>query len=111
MTMSLAMNMVVGVVLISSLAVGALILTTATNYILSINEEPNITSEEAKAIAEEHTGGTAISVTFEKEDDFLEGEFGEMVYEVIVETENGRYEVEINAKTGEVLEVESVDGD
>ena len=66
--------------------------------------DPKISEEEAKAIAEEHTNGTAISVELEKED-------SSMVYEVIVENATGRYEVEIDADTGEILEVEEDDDD
>ena len=68
--MSLTMNLVVGVVLFSSLVAGAFIVTNVATYIFSGAEEAKFTEEEAKTIAEEHTGGTAISVTLEKEDDF-----------------------------------------
>ncbi|MFX0210145.1 MAG: PepSY domain-containing protein [Candidatus Hodarchaeota archaeon] len=109
--MSMTINLVVGVVLFSSLVAGAFIVTNVATHVFSGAEEAQITEEEAKTIAEEHTDGTAISVTLEKEDDFLELEFGQLIYEVIVETETGKYEVEIDAETGNVLEVEPDDGD
>jgi uncharacterized membrane protein YkoI len=61
--------------------------------------DPAISEDEAKAIAEEETGGVAGDVTTEKED-------GKLVYEVQVTTDQGPAEVEIDANTGEVLEVE-----
>ena len=64
----------------------------------------NISEEEAKSIAEEHTGGPATSVDVEKED-------GKTVYEVQVETAEGPAEVEIDAHSGEVLEVEHGEDD
>jgi uncharacterized membrane protein YkoI len=60
---------------------------------------PEISEDEARTIAEEETGGTAGDVATEKED-------GKLVYEVQVETDQGPAEVEIDASTGEVLEVE-----
>ena len=62
-------------------------------------DTPAISEDDAKRIAEEETGGVAGDVTSEKED-------GILVYEVQVETDDGPAEVEIDANTGEVLEVE-----
>ncbi|UCE39684.1 MAG: PepSY domain-containing protein [Thermoplasmata archaeon] len=64
--------------------------------------DPEITAEEAKAIAEKATNGKAISVELEKEGFSL-------VYEVIIINETGRYEVEIDAKDGTILEIEEDD--
>lgn len=61
-----------------------------------------ITAEEAKAIAENHLGGTAISVELENEDGYL-------VYGVHIVTEDGQYDVKIDAGTGEVLKVDNDD--
>ena len=58
-----------------------------------------ISEEEAIAIAEEHTGGTATDVVVEKE-------WTKTIYEVTVDTDKGIAEIEIDAETGEVLEVE-----
>ena len=58
-----------------------------------------ITAEEAKSRAEEHTGGTALSVELENEDGYL-------VYGVIIETDSGRYDVKVDAGNGSVLKVE-----
>jgi uncharacterized membrane protein YkoI len=60
---------------------------------------PELSEDEARQIAEEETGGVAGDVTTEKED-------GTLVYEVQVKTDKGPAEVEIDANTGEVLEVE-----
>lgn len=65
--------------------------------------EPTITEEEAKSIAEEHTNGIADSVELEREGSSL-------VYEVTIANETGRYEVEIDAKDGTILEVEIEEG-
>lgn len=64
---------------------------------------PDISEDEAKAIAEEHLGGEAKSVALEKEG-------MSMVYEVVVVNDNGAFEVEIDADSGEILEVEPDDG-
>ena len=61
--------------------------------------DPKISEDEAKQIAEDETGGTAGDVTTERED-------GVLVYEVQCDTDKGPAEVEIDADTGEVLEVE-----
>ena len=58
-----------------------------------------ITEEEAVAIAEENTGGTAISVELENEDGYL-------VYGVHIEKDSKNYDVKVDAGTGEVLKVE-----
>ena len=55
------------------------------------------------SIAEDHVGGEARSVELEREGTSL-------VYEVVVENEDGVFEVEIDADSGEVLEVELDDG-
>ncbi|MHA2273972.1 MAG: PepSY domain-containing protein [Candidatus Hodarchaeales archaeon] len=72
-------------------------------------DKPKISEDEAKRIAEEYLGGTAISVDLEREDDDFFGG-GQLIYEVVVETADGLFEVEIDANTGEVLEVERDDG-
>ena len=61
-----------------------------------------ITEEEAVAIAEEHTGGSAISVELENEDGYL-------VYGVHIEKDSKNYDVKVDAGTGEVLKVEDDD--
>lgn len=61
-----------------------------------------ITSDEAKAIAEEHTGGTAFSVELENEDGYL-------VYGVHIEDSDGKYDVKVDAGNGSVLKVDSDD--
>ena len=66
--------------------------------------DPKISEEEAKTIAEEYTNGEAISVELEKEG-------MSMVYEVIIINATGRYEVEIDADDGSILEIEKDDGD
>jgi uncharacterized membrane protein YkoI len=98
---------IVGLTLFSLLALGALFVLV--NRTIG-EEDPAITEDEAKAIAEEYTGGTAISVDLEREDDDLFGG-GQLVYEVLVQTANGLLEVEIDANTGDVLEVEPADDD
>ncbi|MFQ5979252.1 MAG: PepSY domain-containing protein [Candidatus Heimdallarchaeota archaeon] len=104
--MHLSKKITVSIVLLSLIAVGTFLVIANRTF---ANEDPAISSEEAKRIAEEHTGGTAISVELEREDD---GPFkSKLIYEVIVETANGNLEVEIDANTGEVLEVESADDD
>jgi uncharacterized membrane protein YkoI len=64
--------------------------------------EPDITKEEAKAIAEEYTDGEAKSVSFEDDEE------GPM-YEVHITNATGDWEVEVDGKTGEVTEVERDD--
>ncbi len=59
----------------------------------------DISEEEAMRIAEEETGGTATKITMEKEG-------FKVLYEVNVKTDKGPAEVEIDAETGEVVEVE-----
>ncbi|MFW9997788.1 MAG: PepSY domain-containing protein [Candidatus Odinarchaeota archaeon] len=61
-----------------------------------------ITAGEAKAIAENYTGGTATSVELENEDGYL-------VYGVIVETGTGCLDVKVDAGTGEVMKVDPDD--
>jgi hypothetical protein len=87
--------------------VGAIVLIIAAVSVFAYNEgafagDPEITEEEAKTIAEEYTNGEAISVELEREGSSL-------VYEVIIVNETGRYEVEINAKDGSILEIEEDD--
>lgn len=65
-------------------------------------KDPKISEEEAKSIAEEYTNGKAIYVE-------LEREIGSWVYEVVVENQTGRWEVEIDADNGKILEVEEDD--
>jgi len=67
--------------------------------------EAAITEEEAMAIAEEHTGGTAFSVELENEDGYL-------VCGIHVEEDDGsKCDVKVDAGTGEVLKVKSDDDD
>ena len=65
-------------------------------------EDAVITEDEAVAIAEEHTGGKAFSVELENEDGYL-------VYGVHVETDEHKYDVKVDAGTGDVLKVEDDD--
>lgn len=69
----------------------------------ALAKEPTIPEDEAKAIAEEHTGGEVLRIHVEKEG-FTS------VYEVTVENATGIWEVEIDGETGEILEIEEDDG-
>ena len=69
---------------------------------LGIETPPPVTEEEAKAIAAEAAGGTAISVSQETEN-------GELLYEVQVLTPDGDMEVEVFASNGGVAEIEPAD--
>jgi uncharacterized membrane protein YkoI len=69
---------------------------------LGIETPPPVTEEEAKAIAAEAAGGTAISVDQETEN-------GELLYEVQVRTPDGDMEVEVFASNGGVAEIEPAD--
>ena len=60
---------------------------------------PKITEEEAKKIAEEEVSGTVVSIELEKDGEIY-------VYVVVIENEEGLWDVKINADTGEVVEVE-----
>jgi uncharacterized membrane protein YkoI len=71
---------------------------------LGITPPPPVTPEQAKQIAAEAAGGTALSVD-------QESEGGQLLYEVLVETPTGRMEVEVQASDGGVVEIESDDGD
>ena len=66
--------------------------------------DPQISEAEAKSIAEEHLNGEAKSVKLEKEGI-------SQVYEVIIVNDEGTFEVEIDADSGKILEVEPDDGD
>jgi len=88
---------------------GVLVMILAALSVFAYNTgvlagDPQISEEEAKQIAEELMGGTALSVELEKEG-------RSMVYEVVVENDDGVWEVEVDADSGEVLEVEADDGD
>ncbi len=74
-----------------------------TSFAAALNITPPVTSDQAMAIAEEATGGTATGVTEE-----MEG--GELLYEVKVNAPAGRLEVEIRASDGGVVEIEPDDG-
>ena len=63
-----------------------------------------MTAEQAKAIAAEAAGGTAVSVGQETEN-------GELLYEVQVRTSSGDKEVEVRASDGAVVEIEASDSD
>ena len=65
--------------------------------------DAKITSEQAKATAEDHTNGTALSVQLENEDGYL-------VYGVLVQTSNGKLDVKVDAGNGSVLKAEADDG-
>lgn len=87
------------------LAVAALSVLVYNSGVLA--GDPSISEEEAKQIAEDHFAdynGKAIRVDMEKEGMLI-------VYEVIVDTDNGRFEVEVDADNGDILEVEEDDGD
>ena len=72
---------------------------------LGITTPPPVSEEQAKAIAEEATGGTAVEVESEDED-------GELIYEVEVALPGGgTAEVEVRASDGGVAEIESEDDD
>jgi uncharacterized membrane protein YkoI len=71
---------------------------------LGIAPPPPVTADQAKAIAAEAAGGTAISVGQETEG-------GVLFYEVKVETSSGRKEVEVRASDGGVVEIEPDDND
>ncbi len=85
------------------LAMGALLMAAVLTIIAVAQvvaaASPDISEDEARQIAEEETGGIAGEVTMEKE-------LGKTVYEVQVETDKGPAEVEIDANSGEVLEIE-----
>ena len=66
--------------------------------------DPDITEAKAMAIAEDHMGGTALSVELEREGRSL-------IYEVVIENDDGLWEVEVDAKDGSIIEVERDDGD
>lgn len=75
-----------------------------TQFSTELGFTPPVTTDEARAIAEAATGGTAGEVEQETED-------GELFYEVEVETSAGRREVEIRASDGGVVEIEHEDDD
>jgi uncharacterized membrane protein YkoI len=78
--------------------------TTEFAAALGIATPPPVTAEQAKAIAAEAAGGTALSVSQETEG-------GELLYEVQVDTPSGRKEVEVRASDGGVAEIEAADND
>lgn len=85
---------------VATIGTGSLVILFVVAYAMGVLAgSPDISEEEARRIAEEETGGTATKVDMEKEGFTI-------VYEVQVETVKGRAEVEIDAKTGDVLEVE-----
>ncbi len=71
---------------------------------LGMTPPPPVTAEQAMAIAAAATGGTALSVG-------QENEGGELLYEVKVQTDTGRKEVEVRASDGGVVEIEADDDD
>jgi Peptidase propeptide and YPEB domain len=71
---------------------------------LGIVTPPPVTSDQAMAIAAQATGGTALSVSEEREG-------GQLFFEVQVETSSGRKEVEVRASDGGVVEIEAADND
>ncbi len=74
---------------------------TGTLLVANAIATPNITEEEAKRIAEEEVGGDAKAQSAKLEDDETSP-----YYDVIVKNEDGYWEVEVNADTGAVNEVE-----
>ncbi|MCM3568037.1 PepSY domain-containing protein [Neobacillus mesonae] len=62
-------------------------------------ENNRISEKEAKEIALKKVNGEVVKVTLEKDD-------GREYYEVIVKSSDIHYEVEIDANTGQVVEVE-----
>ena len=81
----------------------SLLLTLLSLNLLSVNAQgvnsEGISMEKAKEIALKRVKGEIISAHLEKDD-------GMIYYEMIIQTKNGRYEVEIDKATGKVLEVE-----
>jgi uncharacterized membrane protein YkoI len=73
-----------------------------TEFAAELGLRPPVTSEQAMAIAAAATGGTALSVDQETEG-------GELLFEVQVETADGRREVEVRASDGGVVEIEAAD--
>lgn len=71
---------------------------------LGIATPPPVTEDQAKAIAAQAAGGTALSAT-------QESEGGVVFYEVIVQTSAGNKEVEVRSTDGGVVEIESADND
>jgi uncharacterized membrane protein YkoI len=71
---------------------------------LGIATPPPVSEDQAKAIAAEAAGGTALSVAQETEG-------GQLLYEVRVQTSSGRKEVEVRASDGAVVEIEADDND
>jgi hypothetical protein len=71
---------------------------------LGIQAPPPVTADQAKQIAAEAAGGTAVSVA-------QESDGGELLYEVQVRTSSGNKEVEVRASDGGVAEIESADKD
>lgn len=69
---------------------------------LGITPPPPVTREQAMAIAAEAAGGTAVGVEQEKEG-------LELLYEVKVQTDSGRMEVEVRASDGGVVGIEPDD--
>lgn len=67
----------------------------------SVYDGKVISMIEAIQIAEEHTGGTATSSEFEKDDD---EHGGTPVYEIDITKDGAKHDVKINAKDGTVLE-------
>ncbi len=76
----------------------------STEFVERLGITGPVNAEQAKAIAAEAAGGTAISVTTELED-------GVNLFEVKVDTSSGRMEVEVRESDGAVVEIEPDDGD
>jgi len=73
-----------------------------TEFAAGLGVTPPVASDQARAIAEAATGGTALGVDQETED-------GELLFEVQVRTVDGRREVEVRASDGGVVEIEAED--
>ena len=76
----------------------------STEFVARLGITPPVNADQAKAIAAEAAGGTALSVSQETEG-------GEVLFEVLVDTPDGRVEVEVRASDGAVVEIEPDDGD
>lgn len=69
-----------------------------------LTQNPPISKKQAQEIALTKVKGEVVMVNLEDDD-------GRQYYEVIIKSSGGIYEVEIDAKTGQVLEVEQEGAD
>jgi uncharacterized membrane protein YkoI len=75
-----------------------------TEFAAGLGVTPPVTEDQAMAIAAAAAGGTALSVSQEREG-------GILFFEVQVDTPSGRKEVEVRQTDGGVVEIESSDSD